>query len=73
MKALLSPMGYQLFSYFHSLTESRKICQILFETSFISNKTDEKRLKDQDYQDALAEGIVKGIQRYSEEKVASLK
>lgn len=47
-----------------------KMPAILVETSFISNKTDEKRLKEDDYQQALAEGIVKGIQRYSEERVA---
>ena len=64
-KAFLIAMFYVLMG--------AKMPAILVETSFISNKTDEKRLKDQDYQDALAEGIVKGIQRYSEEKVASLK
>ena len=47
-----------------------KMPAILVETSFISNKTDEKRLKDDAYQEAVAEGIVKGIERYSEEKVA---
>lgn len=47
-----------------------KMPAILVETSFISNKTDEKRLKEEHYQKALAEGIVKGIQRYTEEKVA---
>ncbi|MES2504964.1 MAG: N-acetylmuramoyl-L-alanine amidase [Myxococcota bacterium] len=47
-----------------------KMPAILVETSFISNKTDEKRLKSTDYQSALAEGIVKGIHRYSEDRVA---
>lgn len=47
-----------------------KMPAILVETSFISNKTDEKRLKDDAYQHAVAEGIVKGIERYTEEKVA---
>jgi N-acetylmuramoyl-L-alanine amidase len=47
-----------------------KMPAILVETSFISNRTDEKRLKDDAYQHAVAEGIVKGIERYSEEKVA---
>lgn len=47
-----------------------KMPAILVETSFISNKTDEKRLKKEDYRQALAEGIVRGIQRYSEERVA---
>jgi len=47
-----------------------KMPAILVETSFISNKIDEKRLRDDAYQQALAEGIVNGIQRYCEEKVA---
>ncbi|MEI6805684.1 MAG: N-acetylmuramoyl-L-alanine amidase, partial [Myxococcaceae bacterium] len=47
-----------------------KMPAILVETSFISNKTDEKRLKDDAYQHALAEGIVQGILRYTKEKVA---
>ena len=47
-----------------------KMPAILVETSFISNKTEERRLQKESYQKALAEGIVRGIQRYSQEKVA---
>ena len=43
---------------------------ILIETSFISNKEEEKRLKNGDYQHALAEGVVRGIQRFAEERQA---
>ncbi len=50
-----------------------KMPAILVETAFISNKTEEKRLKQDKYQDALAEGIVKGIKRYSEEQVVAVK
>jgi N-acetylmuramoyl-L-alanine amidase len=50
-----------------------KMPAILVETAFISNKTEEKRLKQDKYQDALAEGIVKGIKRYSDEQVVAVK
>lgn len=43
---------------------------ILVETSFISNHNEEKRLKTDPYKHALAEGVVKGIKRYIEEKQA---
>ncbi len=43
---------------------------ILIETSFISNKEEEKRLKSDVYQHALAEGVVKGVKRYMEEQQA---
>ncbi|MBH1989024.1 MAG: N-acetylmuramoyl-L-alanine amidase [Myxococcaceae bacterium] len=49
-----------------------KMPAILIETAFISNSTDEKRLKQDPYQHALAEGIVKGIQRFTEERVAQI-
>lgn len=41
---------------------------ILVETAFISNAKDEKRLKDSKYQDAIAESIAQGIERYLESK-----
>ncbi len=37
---------------------------ILVETSFISNPREEKRLRSPKYQDAIAEGIAKGIVRF---------
>ncbi|GAB4173403.1 MAG: N-acetylmuramoyl-L-alanine amidase [Rhodocyclaceae bacterium] len=37
---------------------------ILVETAFISNPDEEKRLNDENYQDKLAEAIVRGIRRY---------
>jgi N-acetylmuramoyl-L-alanine amidase len=39
---------------------------ILIETSFISNKTECKRLADPKYQDLLCDGIVDGIRKYIE-------
>jgi N-acetylmuramoyl-L-alanine amidase len=44
---------------------------ILIETSFISNKEEERRLKSDAYQHALAEGVVKGVKRYMEEQQAA--
>lgn len=43
---------------------------VLIETAFISNREDEKRLRTEKYQDALVNGMVKGILRYSEQKQA---
>jgi N-acetylmuramoyl-L-alanine amidase len=40
------------------------IPSILVETAFISNPEEEKRLVDEDYQDQMAEAILKGIKRY---------
>ncbi len=40
------------------------IPSILVETAFISNPDEEAKLKDQDYQDRLAEAILDGIKRY---------
>lgn len=37
---------------------------ILVETAFISNPDEERRLKDPDYQDRMAEAILSGIKRY---------
>ncbi|MBL4818262.1 MAG: N-acetylmuramoyl-L-alanine amidase [Deltaproteobacteria bacterium] len=47
-----------------------KMPAVLVETSFISNRMEEKRLKQHQYQRALAEGIVNGIQLYSEQHMA---
>ncbi len=40
------------------------IPSILVETAFISNPEEEKRLIDEDYQDKMAEAILRGIKRY---------
>ena len=40
------------------------IPSILVETAFISNPEEEKRLIDDDYQDKMAEAILRGIKRY---------
>ncbi len=37
---------------------------ILIETAFISNPEEEARLNDQEYQDQIAQGILKGIRNY---------
>jgi len=45
---------------------------ILVEVSFISNPDEEKKLGSEDYQESVAEGILKGIKKYVEEmKVAA--
>lgn len=40
------------------------IPSILIETAFISNPDEEKRLNDEDYQEKLAEAIMRGIRQY---------
>ena len=40
------------------------IPSILVETAFISNPEEERRLVDEDYQDRMADAILKGIRRY---------
>ena len=40
------------------------IPSILIETAFISNPEEEARLADEDYQDKMAEAILRGIKRY---------
>ena len=40
------------------------IPSILVETAFISNPEEEKRLVDEDYQDKMAEAILRGIKQY---------
>ena len=40
------------------------IPSILVETAFISNPEEEKRLADEDYQDRMAEAILRGIKQY---------
>jgi len=43
-----------------------KMPSILAEVSFISNRTEERRLRDPRYLDLLAEGITQGLRRYVE-------
>lgn len=40
------------------------IPSILIETAFISNPDEEKRLNDEEYQEKLAEAIMRGIRQY---------
>jgi N-acetylmuramoyl-L-alanine amidase len=44
--------------------KSPKIPSVLVETAFISNPTEEKKLRTRDFQQALARGIFAGIKRY---------
>lgn len=44
------------------------IPSVLIETAFISNPEEEAKLTDEDYQDKLAEAILKGINRYFAKK-----
>jgi N-acetylmuramoyl-L-alanine amidase len=44
---------------------------ILVETSFISNRVEEKRLGSAEYQEAVADGVVKGVQRFLDERQAN--
>lgn len=43
---------------------------ILVETSFISNRVEEDRLRSDKYRETVAEGIVAGVQRFVEERQA---
>jgi N-acetylmuramoyl-L-alanine amidase len=40
------------------------IPSVLIETAFISNPEEEQKLRDEDYQDQLADGIMRGLMRY---------
>jgi N-acetylmuramoyl-L-alanine amidase len=40
------------------------IPSVLIETAFISNPDEEQKLRDEDYQDQLADGIMRGLMRY---------
>ena len=43
---------------------------ILVETSFLSNKTEEQRLASAAYQESVADGIVRGVHTFVEERQA---
>ena len=45
----------------------------LFETGYLSNKKDRENVVTDDYQDKVAQGIVKGIERFFEEHEEALK
>ncbi|MFO7541624.1 MAG: N-acetylmuramoyl-L-alanine amidase [Thiobacillus sp.] len=47
-----------------AVLKSPDIPSILIETAFISNPEEEKRLNDADYQDKMANAIVKGVKSY---------
>ena len=47
-----------------AVLKSPDIPSILVETAFISNPEEEKRLRDEAYQDKMAAAILAGIQRY---------
>ena len=47
-----------------AVLKAPEIPSILVETAFISNPDEERRLRDSDYQDRLAEALLKGIQHY---------
>ncbi|HLP97229.1 MAG TPA: N-acetylmuramoyl-L-alanine amidase [Sideroxyarcus sp.] len=47
-----------------AVLKSPDIPSILVETAFISNPTEERRLRDEDYQDKMAGAIMGGIKRY---------
>jgi N-acetylmuramoyl-L-alanine amidase len=40
------------------------IPSVLIETAFISNPDEEDKLRSQDYQDQLADAVMRGIKRY---------
>ena len=47
-----------------AVLKSPDIPSILIETAFISNPEEEKRLNDEEYQEKLAEAIMRGIRQY---------
>ncbi len=69
--AVLSELGSVNALHRHSVEQAGfavlkapDIPSILVETAFISNPEEEKRLKDESYQDKIADAIVGGIKRY---------
>ena len=47
-----------------AVLKSPDIPSILVETAFISNPEEEKKLSDEQYQDKLAQAILRGIKQY---------
>ncbi len=46
--------------------KSPKVPSVLIETAFISNKIEEKKLKDKKFQEQIVKAIVSGIKKYKE-------
>ena len=70
-QAVLSELGSVNILHRHSVEQAGfavlkapDIPSILVETAFISNPEEEKRLKDESYQNKIADAIVGGIKRY---------
>lgn len=59
-------------AYFYVLLGAQMPC-ILVETSFISNPTEERRLKSSRYRDLLALGIADGVQGFIKERQVALR
>jgi len=59
----LAPRGTTQ-ALFKVLVDTDRIPSILVETAFITNSREEQMLRDPQIQQALAQGILKGIQRY---------
>lgn len=49
--------------------KSPKVPSVLIETAFISNKKEEKKLKDKKFQEQIVKAIVNGIKKYKEKEV----
>jgi N-acetylmuramoyl-L-alanine amidase len=47
-----------------AVLKAPEIPSVLIETAFISNPEEEQKLRDQAYQDKLADGIMRGLMRY---------
>ena len=47
-----------------AVLKAAEIPSVLIETAFISNPEEEQRLRDSDYQERLAEGVMQGIKKY---------
>lgn len=47
-----------------AVLKAHDIPSVLIETAFISNPEEEKRLRTEEYQDQLADAMVRGLQRY---------
>ena len=47
-----------------AVLKAHDIPSVLIETAFISNPEEEQRLRTEEYQDQLAQAMVRGLQRY---------
>ena len=62
-KALGSTNRGQKFGYYY-VTRSMQYPAILIESGFVSNQTEYHKLINEDYQQAMAEGIAKAVSSY---------